>query len=79
MAQKLEVCTGNARFGSHAVARSLCAELDAYTFAEVGCLGYCHRCFRVPFVMVDERENIEAPDAQALTQLLRQRLGLNRT
>ncbi|MCY0870293.1 MAG: DUF1450 domain-containing protein [Firmicutes bacterium] len=77
MAKKLEVCTGNARFGSHAVARSLCDELESYTFAEVGCLGYCHRCFRVPFAMVDERENIEAPDASELAKALRARLGLS--
>ena len=74
MTHKLEYCTGNATLGSAALAQSLQAEFPRLQVKAWDCLGYCHRCFRVPFLLLDERHVLEAATIAELEAKVRMAL-----
>ncbi|MHB1626977.1 MAG: DUF1450 domain-containing protein [Bacilli bacterium] len=67
MTRKLEICSANAGLGSAAALAVLVSRHPDVQTKEWGCLGNCHRCFRAPFLLVDECHPIEADSAEELT------------
>jgi len=70
LAHRIESCIGNRSFGTDDILDRAQAEFRDVQVREWGCLGNCHRCFRAPFVLIDDLHLIEAPDADTLWQRL---------
>ncbi len=66
MTRKLEICTANAELGSGDALAVLSYQYPNVQTREWGCLGNCHRCFRVPFLLVDEYDPVEAASVEEL-------------
>ncbi len=66
MTRKLEICSANAELGSADALAELISRHPHVQTKEWGCLGNCHRCFRAPFLLVDEYYPIEADSVQEL-------------
>jgi len=72
--RKIEVCVSNVDLGSGTVVARILAEFPDVKAKRWGCLGYCHRCVRNPFVLVDDTIFIEAANVDELYEKVRQEL-----
>lgn len=66
--QKLEVCVSNLELGSQEVWDRVKAQFPDIRLKRWGCLGYCHRCIHVPYVLLNDTEYIEAETPEELFQ-----------
>lgn len=66
MAHQVETCMGNRPCGSETLLARVATTWPDVKTREWGCLANCHRCYRVPFALLDEFELIEAPTQEAL-------------
>ena len=71
---KVEVCVNNLHLGSQAVFDQVSSVRKDVRLRSFSCLGYCHRCVYVPFVLINDTEFIEGTDAEDLWEQVKQRL-----
>lgn len=71
---KLEVCISNLELGTQAVWDSVAARYPDIRLIRWGCLGYCHRCLHVPYVLLNDTEYIEADSVEELTRKVMKRI-----
>ncbi|MCI0183713.1 DUF1450 domain-containing protein [Sulfoacidibacillus ferrooxidans] len=74
MKRKVEYCTGNLDYHTDDMIKQLQTLDPEITVKEWGCLGNCHRCFRVPFCLIDEYDLIEADTIEHLYTLVLNKL-----
>ncbi|WP_181363148.1 DUF1450 domain-containing protein [Sulfoacidibacillus thermotolerans] len=75
MKHKLEICTGNLDFHTDRAIAELQNEHPALIVKQWGCLGNCHRCFHVPFCLLDDFELVESETIEQLVSKLREKLN----
>ncbi|QSO51745.1 DUF1450 domain-containing protein [Alicyclobacillus curvatus] len=63
---KLEVCVSNLELGSQEVWDKVKEAYPGVRLIRWGCMGYCHRCIHVPYVLLNDTEYIEADSAEEL-------------
>ncbi len=71
---KLEVCISNLDLGSQEVWDQVKAAFPEVRLIRWGCMGYCHRCIRVPYVLLNDSEYLEAGSAEELFQIVCERI-----
>lgn len=64
--KKLEVCISNLDVGSEYVWEQVAKQYPDIQLRRWACLGYCHRCIHVPYVLLDDAEYIEGTSAEDL-------------
>ncbi|MCY0876279.1 MAG: DUF1450 domain-containing protein [Firmicutes bacterium] len=75
--RKLETCIGNRPFGSEELLSRASTTFEGLHITEWGCLGNCHRCYRVPFALLDEYTLLEAPTQEELWVLVQSYFAQN--
>lgn len=63
---KIEVCVSNLKLGSKIVCDLIRETYPTIIVKQYACLGHCDRCIKVPYVLIDDHNFIEAENAQAL-------------
>lgn len=64
--KKLEVCISNLELGTQQVWDEVAKAYPDVRLIRWGCMGYCHRCIRVPYVLLNDTEYVEAESVQEL-------------
>jgi len=72
--RKIEICISNAKLGSGAVLDWVKSEHPIIRTKQWGCLGHCHRCLHVPYVLIDDETFVEAQSEAELRAKLEARL-----
>jgi uncharacterized protein YuzB (UPF0349 family) len=70
--KKIEYCISNLDLGTQVVLDAIAQSFPDIKIRQWGCLGHCHRCIRVPYVLIDDTEYIESPSAKELWEKVRQ-------
>ncbi len=63
---KIEVCINNLKLGSKLVYNQIRDTYPSIELKQWECLGHCDRCIRVPYVLIDDHDLIEAENAEEL-------------
>ncbi|KPV44994.1 DUF1450 domain-containing protein [Alicyclobacillus ferrooxydans] len=66
--KKLEVCISNLEVGTQMVWDRIGELFPDIRLIRWGCLGYCHRCIHVPYVLLNDTEYIEAQTVEELLE-----------
>lgn len=73
--KKIEVCISNLDLGSEFVWNQVANTHPDIRLIRWGCLGLCHRCVHVPFVLLDDSESLEAANPDDLWEHVKLRLS----
>jgi uncharacterized protein YuzB (UPF0349 family) len=73
--RKVEVCVSNLDLGAQIVWDHVTAHFPDVRLKRWGCLGYCHRCIHVPYVLIDDTLYIEAASAEELWEQVKEELA----
>jgi uncharacterized protein YuzB (UPF0349 family) len=72
---KVEVCVSNVDLGSGQVCQLVAEHFPDVRVKRWGCLGYCHRCVHVPYVLIDDKIYLEAETADELWEQVKRKLS----
>lgn len=67
---KIEYCTNNLAYKSQKSAEWIQIHYPDIETAQYTCIGYCDRCTKVPFVLIDDEHYLEAQNVSALWLLI---------
>lgn len=72
--KKLEVCISNLDLGAGFVWEQTATRFPDIRLRRWGCLGYCHRCLHVPYVLLNDTEYIEGTSPADLWSRVERRI-----
>ncbi|MCL6517498.1 DUF1450 domain-containing protein [Alicyclobacillus sp.] len=72
--RKVEICVSNLPLGTQRVWELIAERYPEVQLRRWACLGLCDLCVRRPFVLVDDREVLQAPSPEALWALFCRRM-----
>lgn len=73
--KKVEYCVSNIDAAGQQVCDLVQREFPSVRVRRWACMGYCHRCIHVPFVLIDDVDYLEGESVEALWQAVKQEIA----
>ncbi len=73
--KKVEYCVSNIDAAGQQVCDLVHAEFPNVRVRRWACMGYCHRCIHVPFVLIDDMDYVEGDSVEELWESVKREIA----